>query len=111
MYNAVDLIAAIRTAALEAVEATGPCALMTGTVAGVSPLAISVEQKLTLGPAQLILSSLVQDHAVDVTVAGERHSATVHLGLLPGERVLLLRQQGGQKFLVLDRIRKQGVRG
>ena len=105
MYNAVDLIAAIRTAALEAVEASGPCALMTGTVTGVSPLAISVEQKLALGPAQLILSSLVQDHTVDATVAGERRPVVVHLGLSPGDRVLLLRRQKGQKFLVLDRAR------
>lgn len=33
-----------------------------------------------------------------------RKKFTVHLGLKPGEKVLLLRCDGGQKFIVLDRL-------
>ena len=36
-----------------------------------------------------------------------KKQVTVHNGLKAGEKVILLRMQGGQKFLVLDRIRNE----
>ncbi len=44
-------------------------------------------------------SSTVHHHAY----AG-RKTYTVHNGLAAGERVILLRQQGGQKFIIWDRV-------
>lgn len=46
--------------------------------------------------------------------AGHRHACkgrktfTVHMALKAGEKVLLIREQGGQKYLVLDRLRGDG---
>jgi len=117
----------IKRAAVEAVQSTMPSGVYFGTVISSSPLKISVEQKMTLDSNQLVLSTLVQDFTVSMTVdhvtedksggsgeasfASHNHAYTgtksfrVHLGLKAGEKVVLLREQGGQKYIVLDRIR------
>lgn len=126
----------IKQISLQAVESTDPSGVYFGTVISSSPLKINIEQKMTLTEAQLVLSTLVQDFNVSMTVnhstdehththtisdtytgggsaSDETHKHTytgkksfkVHLGLSPGEKVMLLRVQGGQKFIVLDRVR------
>ena len=104
MYNAHDLYAAMGRAAINAVEASMPAALMFGTVESVSPLRVNVEQRLTLSEKQLILTNAVSDFSVEV-VDNTRRTITVKLGLQAGEEVVLLRMQGGQKYLILDRAR------
>ncbi|MDE7281909.1 MAG: DUF2577 domain-containing protein [Ruminiclostridium sp.] len=123
MSNAGELVRLIKKAAVEAVEAEKPAAVCFGRVMGVSPLKISVDQRFALGEKQLILTSAVRDHAVDVLVgscteeekAGEGAEAHRHFlrgkkkiavlrGLREGEEVILLRVEGGQRFIVLDRV-------
>ena len=130
-----NLIEIIKQAAIEAVIASNPCAIMFGTVASTTPLKINVEQRLTLDTSHLVLTSLVRDIEVDMTVnhstenhththtisdtysgggsaSSETHNhavtgkktMTVHLGLKVGESVMLLQVQGGQKYIVLDRV-------
>lgn len=127
----------IKTIALNALEASKPSGIFFGTVLSASPLKIQVEQKMTLTAEFLVLSSLVQDFTVSMTVDHQTEAETehihavqdtytgggsssptshfhnyagtkafrVHLGLSAGEKVILLRIQGGQQFLVLDRVR------
>jgi hypothetical protein len=101
----------IKRAALDAVKATMPSGVYFGTVTSISPLKITVEQKLVLTGKQLVLTSLVKDFKVDMTAEAtaeqstERRKYTVHLGLKAGEKVILIREQGGQRFVVLDRVR------
>jgi hypothetical protein len=95
----------IKKAALDAVKASMPSGVYFGTVTSISPLKITVEQKMTLTDKQLVLSSLVKDFKVDMTLNDTRQNVTIHLGLKSGEKVMLLRVQGGQQFIVLDRVR------
>lgn len=126
----------IKKAALQAVLETMPSGVYFGTVVSSAPLSINVEQKMTLTESQLVLSTLVQDFTVNMSVnhstnnhththditdtysgggsaSSETHNHsytgtkafTVHLKLSAGEKVILLRVQGGQKFIVLDRVR------
>lgn len=126
MSKETEMINAIKRAATDAVNAGKPFALTRGQVTKISPLTIQVDQKLILGPAQLLLTNAVRDYSVDMTVdhltentsggAGDaafaahnhaykgRKTFRVHLGLKAGEWVLLLRIQGGQQYLVLDRV-------
>ena len=83
-----NLIETIKRAALEAVEASKPCAVMFGKVVSSSPLKIKVEQKMTLTSPQLIITKTV----------------TLNDGLTVGSEVILLRQQGGQKYVVWDKV-------
>lgn len=152
-----ELVQLIKQAAVEAVEEGAPCAVLYGMVTSVSPLVVTVDQKRSYGEKQLILSTLVQEFEVEMTVDhqtedahrdldlshthsyagttsgggedGHSHSFSgqteqggkkdlthrhayqgrkkflVHLGLKLGEKVILLRVQGGKRYMVLDRIR------
>lgn len=133
----------IKNLAINAYSASMPTGLYYGTVKKINPLEVEIDQKLTLTEKQLILSTLVQDFDVNMTVEHKteeydlthKHSVTAvlphggtvsvnntdgkhtheykgtksfttHLKLEVGEKVILLRVQGGQKFLLLDRIRE-----
>lgn len=131
-----NLIEIIKTAAIEAVAASNPAAVVFGTVTSVDPLKITVEQRLILEADHLILTTLVSEFEVDMTLdhetdedththtitdtysgggsaSNETHNhtvtglktMTVHLGLQQGEKVIMIKVQGGQKYIVLDRIR------
>ncbi len=144
------IIKLIKRAALDAVMAQKPMAFCLGEVVSANPLKISVDQKMTLTAAQLLLTNAVRDYVVYMTVDHSTGSAldsvdlthkhsysgttsgkesysgntgdagakglahshnytgkkkyTVHLGLKTGEKVILLRCDGGQKFIVFDRV-------
>lgn len=129
MSNYNELLNLIKKASTEAVEAEKPVNVCFGKVTSSSPLKILVDQKITLGKAQLVLTRNVTDFKIDVTLhdwktedkgggsgdpAFETHKhdivgkkqMTLHHALKNGEEVVLLRMQGGQKYLVLDRVVK-----
>lgn len=103
--DAVEFVKTMKKAALEAVNASKPVEVCFGKVTSASPLKILVEQKMTLGAAQLVLSRNVTTYTTEITVGGAaKEKITVHNGLVVGDEVILLRQQGGQKYIVMDRI-------
>lgn len=139
MADAAELVKVIKKAAMDAVKADKPVEVCFGNVISVSPLKILVEQKLTLGAEQLVLTKAVTDHWVDIEVnhftvnddfmisahthgtpagptdAGNldtthkhrykgRKKIMVYNGLKLGEKVLLIRFDNGQRFVVLDRV-------
>ncbi len=126
MPDAVELMKTIKRAALDAVKASKPVEVCFGKVTSASPLKILVEQKLPLGKGHLILTRNVTDFVTEVTVNWNtedkgggsgyasyethkhpikgRKKITVHNGLVVGDEVILIRQQGGQKYIVVDRI-------
>lgn len=139
MADAAELVKVIKKAAMDAVKADKPVEVCFGNVISTSPLRILVEQKLTLGAEQLVLTKAVTDHWVDIEVshftvnddfmipdhthgtpAGTSDSGNldtthkhgykgrkkifVYNGLKTGEKVLLIRFGGGQRFVVLDRV-------
>ncbi len=104
MADANLLVEALKKAAIKAVEARKPVNVYFGEVVGTSPLRINVEQKITLGEKQLVLSRNVTDHRVPVTWAAGKTEVTVRNGLAAGDLVILVRQQEGQRFIVLDRV-------
>lgn len=128
-----DLTECMKQAALQAMRNAKPTAVMFGQVINSDPLEILVEQRLTLNQDQLILTRNVTDFQVDVelewgtsySLGKHSHSCpegstnsvnlshnhtvyggnmTVRNGLQDGEIVLLIRQEGGQKFVVVDRV-------
>ena len=126
MLDANDLLNIVKKAAVEAVNASQPSDFCFGKVTSAKPLKILVEQKMTLGVAQLILTRNVTDFKTNVTIdwttetksggsgessfASHNHSVsgkkemTVHNALQVGDAVILLKKKGGQKYLVLDRV-------
>lgn len=82
-----NMIDTIKQAAIAAVETTKPVAVMPGLVIAVNPLCVSVEQRMNLSTEFMILTETARIR-----------------GLTVGDTVMLLRIQGGQKFVVIDRM-------
>ena len=117
MLDSTDLYNSIKISAIKAVEASQPCDFLYGEVTSISPLKIMVEQKMTLGSAQLVLTRNVTDYSVEATIDWNTEDAdthnhnivgvkkiTIHNGLNIGDKVVLLKKKGGQKYLILDKV-------
>lgn len=130
--NMNEIVRIIKQAAVDAVDAQKPCTVLFGTVTKEKPLEILVEQKMTLSEAQLILSRNVTDFQTEISFDDPdikqqyttwdldestestprkiafkektKHKIMVYNVLKSGEKVILLRCAGGQKFVVLDRV-------
>lgn len=126
LADASGLVEAIKKAAVEAVGAGKPVNVYFGKVVSEVPLKINVEQKMELGEQQLILTRNVTEYATTISVNWEtensggdiggtadgqhRHhimgqkQAIIHNALKTGDEVIIIRQQEGQKYIVVDRI-------
>lgn len=102
--DAVQLVKIIKKAATEAVDAQKPVNVFFGTVLSANPLTIDVEQKMKLGSQSLVLTQAVSDHKVTVDFGGGKQEITVFNGLVAGDKVALLRQAGGQQFIVWNKV-------
>lgn len=122
-----NMIQIIKKAAIEAVEASNPTKLLYGTVKSISPLTINIDQKFTIPEEFLVLTKNVKDYEVELSLddwftenksggSGEsafsshnhevkgKKKVTIHNALKVGDKVILLREQGGQKYIVLDKV-------
>lgn len=117
MADGTELVNAMKKAALDAMEAKKPVNIVFGTVMSAAPLVIVTEQQMMLGQNQLILSRNVTAYNVPVAVnwttgskEGHTHPVsgskvlTINNGLVVGDKVWMIREQGGQRFLVVDRV-------
>lgn len=86
----MSLIEVIKQASIEAVRANKPVEVVFGNVLSVSPLKVKLDQKLILNEAQLILGAYTADSFV------------------VGNKLVLLRVQGGKQYLVLPTITAGG---
>ncbi|MNW45952.1 hypothetical protein D3C74_232280 [compost metagenome] len=119
----VDLLGTLKKAATDAVNAGNPAAVMFGEVSNTDPLEVIVDQRFTL-PADFLLIpeslihfeiSLHHSHEyVDDSGSGTSTKQTesalpaepvvIRRGLESGDKLLLLRVQGGQQYVILDRV-------
>lgn len=131
----------IKMIALNLIDSMHLSDLKFGTVVGVNPLKIKIDDQEPLSEEWLILSNMVRDHYVDCTVSMQtendafmvpdhthncpstgtptdagnlnvqhmheiKHKIKMlqHYGLKLNEKVVLLRMQGGKRYLVIDRV-------
>ena len=104
MPNYGGLLSVMKQAGVEATNSNKPVNVCFGKVTSASPLQILVEQKITLGTAQLVLTRNVTDYEMRITGDTGQKTVKVHNALAAGEKVLLMRIQGGQKYVVVDRV-------
>lgn len=118
----------------QSIQSSSLTDVIVGTVTSISPLTIQIEQQQeALTSDFLKLTKAVLDHYVDIEVnhvtenreggSGEpafashnhdyigRKKIMIYNGLHVGEQVLLLQCQGGQDFIVIDRVHEHIVSG
>lgn len=102
-----SIIELIKKAAIDAVKASSPTSILYGTVVSTEPLKVNLEQKLTLDSDHLLLTDNVRNYMTEQElIGGVIQSYTVYNSLKKGEQVLLLQVQGGQKYVILNRLVK-----
>jgi hypothetical protein len=105
----MNLVDVIKKAAVEAVNAGEPSDFVFGTVTSKSPLTIQIDQKLILSEEFITLTSGVMDYKVNISInGGTKQEMTVYNGLKAGDLVIMLKSKGGQQYVVLDKIIKEG---
>ncbi|MFC5703189.1 DUF2577 domain-containing protein [Cohnella faecalis] len=110
----MSLLNIIKKAGMGAVEAGQPVAVIVGTVANENPLEVTVDQRFVLTADFLIVPESLTEYEID---AKHTHSAAggttgaaltekllIRRGLEAGDKLILLRVQGGQQYLILDRV-------
>lgn len=132
--SATKLVKSMKIAAIEAIENSKPCDLRYGTVVSANPLSIKITDKLTLEESTLIVPEHLTDYDIETTIMTEfgwetqdasggsgeasfaehnhtiyhdRKKITIHGKLQVGDKVVLLRQSGGQFYYVADRLPKE----
>lgn len=109
-----DLLNLIKIAGKQAVGAENPVNLLFGEVLAVNPLSVIVDQRLRLDAGFLIVPESLTRYELDLkhshnTGSGStgealEEKAVVRAGLQEGDKIILLRMQGGQKYLLLDKV-------
>lgn len=96
----MELIEVIQRIVRDTVSAQGPVAAGYATVKSVSPFTIMVQAtKLDVTEPAAVLTDNVAYKAV--TVQGE--TVVIHPGLKPGDRVLFLKANAGQNYIVISK--------
>ena len=114
---ATGLIDIMKRASLDAEENSKPADLRVGTVMSTSPLKIQVTNQFVIPESMLIIPEHLTDHEVQVTINWTTENAeshthpvngkktmVIHGALKSGDKVALLRNRGGQSYLILDRV-------
>jgi hypothetical protein len=86
LYNENDFIKAVKVIIKNWANANKLCDFVFGTVVSVSPLKVRIDQKLVLESTELIVGYVFRSSPPSIN-----------------ERVILLRQSGGQNFYMMDR--------
>jgi Protein of unknown function (DUF2577) len=110
----------IKKVAMDAVTESEPSTFVYGTVISASPLKIQVDQKMILTKEFLVLTKNVMNYEAEVELEWEtdkeactiEHShgikgkkkMIIKNALQTGTKVILIKQQGGQKYLVIDKV-------
>lgn len=96
----LELIDVIQQIVQDTVQAHGPLTTGYGTVKSTSPLTISVQAtKMDVTEPVVILTDNVMRK--EVTVQGE--TVIINPGLNPGDKVLFLRANAGQNYIIISK--------
>ncbi|MEW8955616.1 DUF2577 domain-containing protein [Clostridium sp.] len=109
----MGMIDIIKRAGIDAVGATNPLNILFGEVLDIDNLKIKLDQKLILPRDFFIVPESLTRYEVDLE---HNHSVpegissnslgklVIREGLKQGDKVLLLRIQGGQQYVILDKV-------
>ncbi|WP_019123710.1 DUF2577 domain-containing protein [Brevibacillus massiliensis] len=116
------LLDVIKLAGMQAVDAANPVNVLFGEVTKVNPLEVVVDQRFTLTREFLVILERVTRYEVDIshehdytdevgqTTLNKKTSMeltqplVIRSGLMVGDKVLLFRVQGGQQYVIVDKV-------
>lgn len=110
----MDLLTAIKKAGVQAMGAENPVNVIFGEIMKANPLEVLIDQRFTLDADFLIIPETLTRYEVDLKHAHSSGSGStgesltqkvvIRPGLQDGDKVILLRVQRGQKYVILDKV-------
>lgn len=103
----MGMIDIIKQASLGAVGSANPVNILFGEVLNINDFKVKVDQKLILSKEFFIIPESLIRYEVDLShgVGGSAlEKLVIREGLKQGDKVLLLRVQGGQQYVILDKV-------
>ncbi len=85
----MSIVSIIKQTAIEAVEESSPMTVTYGIVTSSNPLKVTIEQRLSITKSYIINTEMFEKEAFSI-----------------GDNLLLLRVQGGQKYIFIDKLVK-----
>lgn len=131
---ASGLIDIVKRASMDAMDNAKMSDLRFGTVTSISPLNVQITNQFTIPKDLLVVPEKLTDYEIETTItteygwktedtAGgsgddsfathnhkikhEKKKIKIHNALKVGDKVVLVRKQGGQLFYILDRLPKE----
>ena len=104
------MIDAIKKIAESAGNTKLPCTFLFGTVVSTAPLSVQVDNRFYVDENTLVIPKHLREeeynsHTHKLKISGADYTTEKtdekHLGLNTGDKLALLREQGGQRFFVL----------
>lgn len=102
-----EILEILRNDNVESVKNMKQLEVYTGVVKSTNPLSVMVNQKFMLKEPFITVPFSFTDYEVKIEIeGGGMRNMKVYNSIKIGERLILLRYEKGQRFLVLDRVRK-----
>ena len=105
------MLEAVKLLAYDVLQQENLTDICYGTVTESEPLKIVLEQKLELTESFLVLSQNVIKHTINYSMRRKdsdenwvQYEMIVEKQLKKGERVILIKMTGGQRYVVIDRV-------
>ena len=125
----MNLIEIVKESAMQAYRATNPADIVYGTVVSDDPLEIQIDTKMILDESFLILTKNVSKSEIEVDIDFSGNGLieieeleqtllkkmsiigakiTIHNEIQTGDTVIMQKKQGGQEYVVLDKLEREG---
>lgn len=98
-----DLRNALKILAQDTINAEKPVEVTFGSVKETEPLKIETEQRLVLTEEFIVVSENLKEKTVQAFFDDRSVKMKIDNSLKEGDTVIMLRQRGGQKYIVIDR--------
>lgn len=110
-WRKANMLEAVKLLAYDVLQQENLADICYGTVTETEPIKVMLEQKLELTEPFLVLSQNVTKHyesfymrKKDSNDVWEHYEIIIEKELKKGERVILMKMTGGQRYVVLDRV-------
>lgn len=112
----MSIVDMIKTMANNSAQLQNPVNVLFGTITSVDPIEIEIHEKLKLTKDFIVMTERVTKYEIDLK---HNHDATpsevttkdalvkkivIREGLKKGDGVVMLRAQGGQQYVVIDKV-------
>ena len=121
---ASGLVDVMKRASIDAMENAQMTDLRYGKVTSEKPLKVYVTNLFTIPESMLVVPEHLTDYEIEITTDGygwvtedeqshkhdikqKKRKLKIHGALKVGDKVALLRKQGGQSYFILDRLPKE----